>query len=185
MKLHLGCGQKRIAGFINVDREPSLQPDQIVNLEVFPWPWETNSVEEVVMEHVLEHLGQNPDTYLTLISELYRICKPQALIHIVVPHPRSDGYLADPTHVRPILPEGLELFSQEANRITQQRGWANTPLAQILNVDFRILEVEYQVNAPWLDHLSEGKITDAELQHAMLTLFNVVNDIRIEWQVVK
>ena len=41
------------------------------------------------------------------MKELYRISCDQANIHISVPHPRHDDFLADPTHVRPITTLGL------------------------------------------------------------------------------
>jgi hypothetical protein len=56
LRLNLGCGSKRLDGYINVDKfgDPDLQFD----LETFPYPWENNSVTEIKMHHVLEHLGQ-------------------------------------------------------------------------------------------------------------------------------
>lgn len=137
------------------------------------------------MEHVLEHLGQNTQIYLGIIQELYRICKPQALIRIRVPHPRSDNYLADPTHIRPILPDGPDLFNQASNRKAEKENKSNTPLGLILNVDFRILEVEYDLQEPWQTQISEGKINQSEMVHLVRSSFNIVNDIIILWQVVK
>jgi len=57
----------------------------------------------------MEHVGQTPDMFNSIIRKLYRICKNQAIMDITVPHPRHDDFLADPTHVRPITV--LELFS--------------------------------------------------------------------------
>ena len=38
MRLNLGCGRKRMTGWVNVDKVRLYQPDQIVDLERFPWP---------------------------------------------------------------------------------------------------------------------------------------------------
>ncbi len=51
------------------------------------------------MSHVLEHLGQTPKVFLGIIKELYRVLKPEAILRVVVPHPRSEGYLIDPTNM--------------------------------------------------------------------------------------
>ena len=62
LRLNLGCGMNRLDGYVNVDRygEPDLRHD----LEVVPWPWPDDSVSEVLLKHVLEHLGRDPSVYL-------------------------------------------------------------------------------------------------------------------------
>jgi predicted SAM-dependent methyltransferase len=126
LKLNLGCGKNLREGFVNVDKYG--EPDLLHDLETFPWPWKDSSVQEVLMIHVLEHLGQRVDVYLRIIKELYRICIPDARILIVVPHFRHDSFFDDPTHVRAITPMGLMLFSQDANRTWIERGESNSPL---------------------------------------------------------
>lgn len=111
MKLNMGCGTNKRDGFINVDKCGN--PDVIWDLETFPWPWDDNSVTEVRFDNILEHLGQTSGVFLRIFQELYRICVNKALITIVVPHPRHNSFLCDPTHVRPIMPETLELFSKK------------------------------------------------------------------------
>src|SRR4051812_34057053 len=105
MKLNLGCGNTKLDGFVNCDMQASCNPDRIVDLEVLPWPFADNCADEVVLSHVLEHLGESAKVYLAVIKELYRICAPDAVVRIAVPHPRHDDFLTDPTHVRPVLPE--------------------------------------------------------------------------------
>ena len=116
MRLNLGCGDKRMPGWRNVDKIAMCNPDEVVDLERLPWPWPDDSVEEILLSHVLEHIGQTPDVYLGIIKEIYRVCRDGAKITIVVPHPRHDHFLQDPTHVRVVTPEGLNMFSQAANR---------------------------------------------------------------------
>ena len=54
MKLNLGCGDKKIDGYTNVD--VCGEPDVLCDLSQFPWPFESNSVEEVFSSHFLEHV---------------------------------------------------------------------------------------------------------------------------------
>ncbi len=185
MKLNLGCGSDKRKGYVNVDKMKKAKPDQVVDLESLPWPWPDSSVDEIVMKHVLEHLGADTETYLGIIAELYRIAKPKAKIVITVPHPRHDHYLNDPTHVRPITIEGLEMFSQAANRRWQKQKVANTPLGQFIGVDFEIADVQMLPDEPWRGRFQRGEINQADLHQAMRMYNNVIMETTITWRAVK
>lgn len=185
MRLNLGCGHKKRAGWVNVDRSPLGSPDQVVDLEDTPWPWADDSVDEVLLSHVLEHLGADTHTYLSIWKELYRICKGTAEVHIMVPHPRSDDFLADPTHVRPILPAGIELFSQAANRRHIANGAANTPLGLQLGIDFELVSVDVVPAEFYANALREGQMSRKELMAAGERWNNVFREIRIRCRAVK
>ncbi|MFM8758735.1 MAG: hypothetical protein ACKODS_04225, partial [Methylophilaceae bacterium] len=142
MKLNLGAGNKKVDGFVSVDKFPSPTTDFVFDLEVTPWPWADNCVDEVMLIHAMEHMGQSSDVYLNIICELYRICSHGAKITIHVPHPRHDNYLGDPTHVRAITPQQLTLFDRQLNDAWVSGGTSSaTPLAHYLNVDFQIVDV--------------------------------------------
>lgn len=140
MKLNLGCGQNHLDGYINVDNQARANPQVLADLEQFPWPFEDSSVDEVMLNHVLEHLGAELDVFLQIFRELYRICKNGALVKIAVPHPRHDHFLGDPTHVRAITPDVLSLFSKKNCDAWAKANIANTPLALYIGVDFEIRE---------------------------------------------
>lgn len=179
LKLNLGCGSDHRKGFVNVDLTPACQPDVVFNLESGPWPWRDNSVEEVVFHHCLEHLGQTSAAFLAIIQELYRVCADGALVRIVVPHPRHDFFIGDPTHVRPVTPWMLALFDRELNLRWQQIRAANTPLALYLNVDFHIEHVETILEEPYRSDREAGRVTQEELDRALHERFNVASEFRI------
>lgn len=176
LRLNLGCGRERLDGFVNVD----LYGDCFIHdLNVRPWPWMDNSVGEVVMHHVLEHL---PDT-ISVMKELYRVCSDGAKVHVAVPHPRSDDYLNDPTHCSPITPGVLMCFSKKANEATKND--ANTPLGMIHNVDFDMEHNEYVIEQKWMDKMDKGVMTEADLREAVMTFNNVVKQIEMRLKVIK
>ena len=115
MKLNLGYGNKILDGYVNVDKLDLYNVDIKHDLEKFPYLFNDNSVEEIKLPHVLEHIGQDPDVFKRILKEFYRICKNQALINIAVPHPRHYHFISDPTHVRPITVLSLFLFDKAQN----------------------------------------------------------------------
>ena len=174
LKLNLGCGSRKMAGFVNVDCFAACQPDLVVNLEETPWPWGDDSVDEIKLIHVLEHLGQDTATFLAIVKEMYRVCRDGARIEIVVPHPRSDNYLSDPTHVRPVTAPTLQLFDQRLNRQWAAMGAANTPLGQICGVDFVLESGVNELEPEWYQKRISGEIDEAELNFAVRHYNNVV-----------
>jgi methyltransferase family protein len=178
LKLNLGSGQDPMPGYVNVDKFGT--PDVKWDLEVFPWPWEDSSVDAVLMSHVLEHLGQTNEVFFGIIKELYRVCRHGAQIHILVPHPRHDDFLSDPTHVRSFMPESFTFYSKAINREWERTNAANTPLGLFLDVDFTPVSVTQGLSEPWLSQLRAGKITEAEVTEAAKRYNNVVIDITVD-----
>jgi tetratricopeptide (TPR) repeat protein len=182
LRLNLGCGAKRLPGFVNVDKFG--EPDLKFDLEAFPWPWPDDSVEEVLLCHVLEHLGQSPPVYLRLMQELYRVCRRGALVRVVVPHWRHDNFFADPTHVRAVTPLGLQLFSKRLNRRWAEEGLANSPLGLYLDVDFDLREVRYKPSEHWY-RLHPGSVDQALLLRESALYGNLIEQISMVLEVMK
>ena len=185
MKLNLGCGSKKLDGYTNVDKFDYYKPDIVQDLETFPYPFKDDSVDEILLSHVLEHIGQTPEIYLKIIKEFYRVCHHGSLIKIFVPHPRHDNFLSDPTHVRPITVSGLQLFDKELNLKWQKKNAANTPLALINKVDFKIIRVKYNLDDNYAKNIEKNKINKEMIDIDVVRYNNVVKEIEIDWQVIK
>jgi predicted SAM-dependent methyltransferase len=82
MRLHLGCNDRHIDGFLNVDLLPGPGVD-IVSSAHELLDIEDDSVNEILAEHLLEHF-----TFFQAnraIAEWYRVLKPDGKITIEVP----------------------------------------------------------------------------------------------------
>ena len=179
MKLNLGCGDTKPKGWVNVDKYASFSPDLVHDLEVIPWPFEESSCDEISLIHVLEHLGQDSDTFIAIMQELYRIAKAGAKIQVNVPHPRHDDFLNDPTHVRPITPDLLSLFDLDLNRKWQEKGAANSRLAMASETDFRITDARAIPDPRYLGANGKPTVGIEELLNIARVEMNAIKEFRI------
>jgi len=177
MKLNLGCGPKKIDGYTNVDKYEVFEPDVVQDLEEFPWVFKDDSVDEIMMHHVLEHLGQTSEEYMNVLSELYRICKPDATIEIFVPHPHHFTFIGDPTHVRAITPEQFSLFDKDV--------YPESPLRESSGLEFKIIDLFYKPAYDYVVKLNAEEITYQEVLDLGKKYLNVFDETRMIIRVIK
>lgn len=109
MKLNLGCGEKRLVGFVGVDKLKTSAVDIVHDLNVFPYPFKDGVATEIIMDNVLEHL----DDIILAVEELHRIAAPGALIKINVPYFKSNSAFTDPTHKHFFTETSFKYFTQD------------------------------------------------------------------------
>lgn len=178
MKLNIGSGSTRYDGFLNCDYDSRYNPEYVFDLETDHWPFEDNSVDEVIAHHVLEHMGEG---FFHTIKELYRVCSHDALIDIRVPHPNHITFLADPTHRRPITVPGLWLFSKKQNEAHK-----NTPASQLgyyYDVDFEVLDYTEIPEEQYIK-MFDGKPV-GEVEQYMREHNNIIIETQIKLVVIK
>ena len=81
-KLHLGCGNKYINGFINIDARdlPTVDiVEDVKNLESF----EKNSIDLIYASHILEHITRIE--YTGVLTRWYDLLKSDGTLRIAVP----------------------------------------------------------------------------------------------------
>lgn len=81
IKLHFGCGNRFVEGFLNVDLTNS---ECDVDLAKGRLPWNDNVFDIIVSQHVIEHL-ELYDELLPLLRELNRTAKKDAEIWLSCP----------------------------------------------------------------------------------------------------
>jgi len=97
--LNVGCGWLRFkktlrAGKeITLDKNPSVNPDIVHDLEQYPWPVLDESVDVVVAVDVVEHL----DNVLEMVEECWRVLRSNGTLFIRTGTFNEQGF-TDPTH---------------------------------------------------------------------------------------
>lgn len=139
MELLLGCGSRldnRMGNgwteLVTVDLNPDHRPDIVADLAETPWPFASDTYDEVHAYEVLEHLGAQGDykAFFAQFSEIWRILKPGGMLFATVPAPGSPWVWGDPSHSRVILPESLVFLSQKQYQL--QVGI--TPMSDFRNI---------------------------------------------------
>lgn len=113
-RLNLACGQVRIAGYFGIDIVQTAAADALMDLEIFPWNIESESAEEILCNHYIEH---TPDL-IKFMDEVYRILKPGGFIKIIAPYYTSVRCWQDPTHKRAISEETFKYFDKSWRELT-------------------------------------------------------------------
>ena len=175
MKLNLGCGRKKLEGFVNIDISDYCEPDMVMDLSKVPYPIGSNVVEHIIMKSVIEHLPIDPESFFMILKEIYRICKNEAIIDIECPFPNHRWQIVDFTHQRPIHAEGLQMLDKSYCTQLSNIGSAKTPLAEIYDIDFRIESYTYNLDKNAEDNIKAvlGEFKQ-ELVSNYVTLFNNV-----------
>jgi hypothetical protein len=173
----------RLDGYVNVDRHG--EPDLRYDLEVFPWPWPDDSVNEVLLKHVLEHLGRDPNVFLEIMKELYRVCHDGATIRIIVPHHRHDYFFNDPTHVRAVTAAGMNLFSQRSNRECIAQGFSHSPLGIYLGIDLELIETKLEPSALWFRLHPQVPVDLTALIEQSALCNNLIEEVQMTLRPVK
>lgn len=106
LKLNLGCGGKRIQGFVGVDVVDLPAVDVKMDVRQYLHSLENGSVSNVYSRHFLEHI--DGAIMRDLLLEIDRVLQPEGRIELIVPHFSNPYYYSDPTHRQPF---GVHTFS--------------------------------------------------------------------------
>ena len=82
LSIHLGCGSRIFAGWVNVDACPGKGVDLVWDLRV-RLPIQDNAAKVIYSEHVLEHLYKHDA--IKLLNECIRILEPGGMLRMGVP----------------------------------------------------------------------------------------------------
>lgn len=184
-RINLGCGLKKIEGFVNVDSNINVKPDEVVDLNKFPWPFKDNEFDHIVAKDILEHLGETSNDFIKVIKEMYRITNNGGIWEVESPHWRCDTAIDDPDHKRLITMGMFNLFNKRMLIEKLKTGGSDSPLAFEHDVDIEICDMQFDYTAPWDERLRTKQVTQEELTYALNHFNNVAQSVKYLIQVHK
>lgn len=178
--LDVGCGANKTAGAIGLDNNPRTAADVIHDLGDIPYPFADDEFDEVVSNHVVEHI---PDV-MAFMSELYRITKHGGRIKLLTPHYTNPDWASDPTHRNHFNSFTFNVFMPERQLFpfyTQVHLKPVRVYVSLANL-WRALGIEFLVN---LDQKSPRfRFTRKFWEHYLSYIFRG-KELRFEFEVVK
>jgi SAM-dependent methyltransferase len=166
LKLDLGCGDNKREGFKGVDFVKTKSTDYVHDLMKTPWPFKTNSVEEIHCSHFFEHIPAKMRP--KFMDEIYRVLAPDGKATIICPYFKSVRAIQDFSHEWPPIAENTFLYFnkkwREENKLTH--GFYQ----MVCDFDFTY---GYQMNQLWA-----SKSEDAR-NFAIGAYWSVIDDIHV------
>jgi len=144
--LHIGCGVHKVPGAVGLDITALPGVDVVLDLDKEKLPFDDNTFDIVYAHHVLEHLRNLAD----VLGEIHRVCKPGAIIDILVPYYTCVGAFGDPTHVRFFTYRTLEHFADTDDK--ERYTWFSATRFKMgkrhigFGKLFRLIQVEWLAN---------------------------------------
>lgn len=178
-KLNLGCGFKKLDDHWNVDIERKCNPDEVLDMEQFPWPYEDNFFEKIHADNVLEHVGQDPKVFTKVLQEMYRVSADGAEWYVCVPHHRCDLFWDDYTHVRALSAKTFKMFDQKVNFESIAKKLSDSTFGLYHDIDLEVYDETYNIVGYWKDQQASGMIGPSQLNINMNTMSNVAESIMI------
>lgn len=188
LKIDLACGNNKREGFAGIDIVQTPSTDYVMDLQQYPWPIESESVEEINCSHYIEHIPHTnikavldksntfeefkenllntKDGLIEFFNEIYRILKPGGKVYLVAPYYSSMRSIGDPTHVRFIGDSTFWYLDKEwvENNKLQHYG---------LNCNFKV-KISYYITNDLT--LKSEEVRNKAFAHDL----NVIDDIIIE-----
>ena len=81
MKIELGCGDRKKLEYFGLDRKKLPGVDKVCDFNK-KLPLKDNSVDTLYSAHTIEYVNDLDHIF----SEIYRVCKKNAVVEIIVPH---------------------------------------------------------------------------------------------------
>ncbi|MFH1202755.1 MAG: methyltransferase domain-containing protein [Candidatus Omnitrophota bacterium] len=160
--LDLGCGSRKRAGHIGLDKVYLDGVDLVCDIER-GLPIKSGCVDKIYSNYLFEHIQD----MIFLFQEIYRVCRNGAEVEFVVPYYTSINAFKDPTH--------RNFFTEETFRYFSKDDWYGSDYK--INTNFKVVRIKYHYSnlIKWLPFK----------KYLRRYLFNVVGAMEVILEVKK
>lgn len=131
LRLDLGCSYHKRDGYLGVDILKAEGVDVVC--DACHMPFEDNTVEEIYSSYALEHIPDN----LAVIKEMYRICKPDSKIRLILPHATCPAFYDDLTHYHKYTTRTWEHYDHDWHDLTGHPNYLPEVNLKLLRFELR------------------------------------------------
>jgi SAM-dependent methyltransferase len=140
--LDVGCGIKKRAGAIGIDRNPASAADVICDLDKFPYPFKDGVFDELFAIHVIEHVSD----VIRTMEEFHRLVRKGGYIRIETPHYTDFSSFCDPTHKSHLNSYSFRYFGEDAGGF----GYYSSVRFRERKVEVKLLQLWRLLGFEWL-----------------------------------
>jgi SAM-dependent methyltransferase len=94
--LNLGCGDKKLRGYVNIDRRHEVQPDICRDI-LHGLPYANSTVDRILANDFLEHIPAG--RVIEAMNEIWSVLRPGGIFESSTPSTDGRGAFQDPTHL--------------------------------------------------------------------------------------
>ena len=114
--IQLGCGDKPLNNFLNIDFYNKRHADELIDLNQ-PLPYQSETFDLIFSDNVFEHI-QN---LLQLIKECHRILKKGGHLIVKTPYFKSKHAFVDPTHTNFFTIQSMDYYVKDTYSYKEYR----------------------------------------------------------------
>jgi len=168
LKLHIGCGTRRLPGYVNIDHRPEVEPDKVMDAMHLVYEFGEDSADEVYACHLLEHF-KRPSSFL---AECHQVLRYHGVLRLSVPD-LDEIFGAYNAGVHLSRLSGLIWGGHNFEGDVHHHGWDFEELAQLLR-----MHCFYDVQRWWPRHtfpagyhdISYAKVYTSETEEYAVSL---------------
>jgi len=172
IRVYLGCGDRRIPGFVHVDPEPRPHVRHVGPIERLDM-FADDSVDLIYASHVLEQFGRY--RIFDVVSEWYRVLRPGGVLRLAGPDfAKAARYYVDQGDIRQVI--GLVVGRQAGTGDYHHALFDEVNLGELL-LDVGFASVDRydwrDTEHAHVDDLSQSYLPHMDKDHGTLVSLNV------------